>query len=519
MKRFQFRNAAFASLAALPIAALMFSGCGGGSSGQTTPPGSAGTSTATIPTSGGQIQLANVAEATFPNGAFASPLRVTLSRQDLGALPDAFEDSVSINSIKRRSAYQVILTLGNSVPRSNTFDLTLNIPDSFLSQVQSNESIRAFARVTQQDELEVLDSYEVVPATYDAASKKLTIQFNKAWLTKVHNSNDAYEAVVAIITIPGVASQNATRWANALTQQANTGSCGAKALGSPLTGTPELSGNPPRGFNPIPTTHPVNGTQSSHWGSDLKAAQGSPVLAAEDGVIERVKFSGAPSTWPVYPNGGSGGQYIVVRHPDGSKTKYMHLSGVSVSEKTPVPVTKGQQIGLSGGTRGTPGAGGSTGPHLHFEYSPNGQIYNNDTTSKTDPFPCVTTSDATGSILVNDNGPANDDVFEVKVDGIVLGRTPKGGSDTFGLNNLRPGTKTLSITCLDDGADGTDAGTLGVALNDGVTFEGGGTTASAEVAQGATVTYRIVVPSASRSQASVARRAELPKNPHPTQGK
>lgn len=37
---------------------------------------------------------------------------------------------------------------------------------------------------TQENELEVLDSYEVVASAYDAENKKLSIQFNKAWLTQ-----------------------------------------------------------------------------------------------------------------------------------------------------------------------------------------------------------------------------------------------------------------------------------------------------------------------------------------------
>ena len=492
---------------------LVISGCGGSNNGPSnnptpvpTPvPTTSGGSfvTALIPVNGGQIQLPNVATAIFSNGTFAAPRQVSLSTQSLGVLPADFEDSLGINGVQDRAAYQVVLSLGAPVPRNNTFSLILDAPAAFLAQVANGESIRAFARVTQTGSNEFLEGYEIIPATYSTATKKLTIQYNKAWLALKNGVN---QAQVTFVTIPGPSPANAANGPSA-------GSCGAKALGSPLAGTPVLSGSPPRGFNSTPTTHPVNGTQSSHWGSDLVAAQGSTVFAAEGGTIERVKFSGAPSTWPVFPNGGSGGQYIVLRHTDGSKTKYMHLSGVSIAAGA--TVTKGQPIGLSGGTRNTPGAGGSTGPHLHFEYSPNGNIYANDATSKIDPLPCLTTSDASGSILVNDNGPLNDDVFLVKVDGITLGQTPKGGSDSFGLNNLRPGTKTLAITCLDDGAAGANVGTLGVALNDGVRFADGTTTRSVELALNETVSYQIVVPSASSVSRASLRRSEPPKNTRP----
>lgn len=456
--------------------------------------------TGTISPEGGGIELTGVATATFPADSFNTPRTVRLYREDLDSIPGAYTDSILINGVEAQSAYQVVLSVGTGLPRSDSFKLSIQVPDDFLALIQDGASIRAFARVTQEHEDEVLDSYEVIPSRYDAGPRTLTVDFNKAWLTQAHGPGAAFEAVVAFVTIPGgrrVASAQATATVHAETDA----SCKAKTLGPPLSGDLEVSGDPPRGFDPVPSEHPVNGRRSAHWGTDLRAAQGSPVLAAESGTIERVKFRGPPASWPTYPDGGAGGQYIVIRHADGSKTKYMHLSGVAAGIEDGEVVTKGQPIGLSGGTRGTPGAGGSTGPHLHFEYAPNGAIYANDTTAKVDPFPCLTDADATGSILVFDDGPANDDVFEVRLDGILLGRTPKGGSDTFGLSNLRAGTKTLSVTCTDDGLGGADVGTLGVVLSDGVTFEAGGTTRSTTLRQGASIAYRIVVPSAATNLA------------------
>jgi murein DD-endopeptidase MepM/ murein hydrolase activator NlpD len=393
----------------------------------------------------------------------------------------------------------VILNLGHPVPQTNTFDLVLDVPASLLRQLPADQGLRAFARVLQQNEFEKLDSYQIVPSDFDSTSRKLRLRFNKGWLIPARSGGGAYEAVVTIVTVPGGPPRSTI-------QQASGGTCQAKALGAPLGGPLIINGNPPRGFDPNPTTHPVNGSQTGHWGVDLKADQGTSVLAAEDGTIERVKYPGTPDKW------GKGEQYVVIRHSDGSKTMYIHLSNVAVAVNK--SVTKGQQIGLSGGKPGTPGAGSSTGPHLHFEYSPNGKIYNKDTTSKIDPFPCVTTSDAVGSILVNDNGPSNDDVFQVSLDSLLLGRTPKGGSDSFGLSNLRPGTKVLRITCLDTGGD---IGTLGVALNDGVEFEDGGRTRSAELDLNETITYRIVVPSRASTQA-IFVPFEPPRNPRPERG-
>ena len=66
-------------------------------------------------------------------------------------------------------------------------------------------------------------------------------------------------------------------------------------------------------------------------------------------------------------NGGYG-YSVLIQHPDGRKTRYAHLSKITVSNGE--YVTQGERIGLSGNT------GNSTGPHLHFEMIINGSAVN-----------------------------------------------------------------------------------------------------------------------------------------------
>jgi len=83
---------------------------------------------------------------------------------------------------------------------------------------------------------------------------------------------------------------------------------------------------------------------------DLAAPVGTPILASASGDIIISRSYG----W----NGGYG-QYVVVRHPNGTQTLYSHMSKNIV--KAGWHVVKGQVIGYVGST------GKSTGPHLHFE--------------------------------------------------------------------------------------------------------------------------------------------------------
>ncbi|MFC3748909.1 M23 family metallopeptidase [Paenibacillus sp. GCM10012306] len=92
---------------------------------------------------------------------------------------------------------------------------------------------------------------------------------------------------------------------------------------------------------------PFKSVSAFHAGIDIAAKTGDPVFAALSGEVVAVDQQSAR------------GKYIVVKHPNGLETWYMHLSGMNVSpgEK----VIKGQKIGLVGST------GRSTGPHLHFQ--------------------------------------------------------------------------------------------------------------------------------------------------------
>ncbi|HLZ95887.1 MAG TPA: peptidoglycan DD-metalloendopeptidase family protein [Candidatus Dormibacteraeota bacterium] len=85
-----------------------------------------------------------------------------------------------------------------------------------------------------------------------------------------------------------------------------------------------------------------------HTGIDLVEPFGSPVLAADDGVVALVG------------NSSSGyGNYVVIAHSGGLDTLYGHLATALV--KVGQIVSQGQTIGLEGST------GNSTGPHVHFE--------------------------------------------------------------------------------------------------------------------------------------------------------
>jgi murein DD-endopeptidase MepM/ murein hydrolase activator NlpD len=94
-----------------------------------------------------------------------------------------------------------------------------------------------------------------------------------------------------------------------------------------------------------------------HFGVDLAGAKGTPILAAERGVVV---YTGSGFT--------GYGKLIVVEHGTEWATLYSHLSKISVKEGQ--TVQQGQVIGGMGRT------GRASGVHLHFEIRKNRQPVN-----------------------------------------------------------------------------------------------------------------------------------------------
>ena len=102
-----------------------------------------------------------------------------------------------------------------------------------------------------------------------------------------------------------------------------------------------------------------------HYGIDYGQYYGATIVAAADGVVERVvSYCGVGS----YRCGGGYGNNILIKHSNGTKTRYAHLKGVLV--KPGQRVKQGQKIGTMGNTgnvRPRPQKGNHAGTHLHFE--------------------------------------------------------------------------------------------------------------------------------------------------------
>lgn len=90
-----------------------------------------------------------------------------------------------------------------------------------------------------------------------------------------------------------------------------------------------------------------NNPPRRHNGVDIGSPEGTPVLAANCGIVRLAEFLLA------------GGETVIIDHGIGLSTTYMHLSTIDIEEGQ--RVRRGEKIGEVGMT------GYATGPHLHWE--------------------------------------------------------------------------------------------------------------------------------------------------------
>lgn len=104
--------------------------------------------------------------------------------------------------------------------------------------------------------------------------------------------------------------------------------------------------------------HPVLGFTKMHKGVDFAAPVGTPIYASGNGIVEK---AGPFSSY---------GNYVRIRHGNGMKTAYAHMSRFAQGLRAGSRVTQGQIIGYVGRT------GRVTGAHLHYEVLVNNKQVN-----------------------------------------------------------------------------------------------------------------------------------------------
>lgn len=174
----------------------------------------------------------------------------------------------------------------------------------------------------------------------------------------------------------------------------------------------------------------------SHFGLDYRS-NGDEVLSVKDGTVLKV---GAQMRALSKENPRTGlkkqgyGTYVLLSHADGSQSLYAHLEPESVAKiKVGDQIKAGQKLGLSDSS------GAVTGPHLHFEYANQGNLF--DKKNKINPDLCVL---RTGMISLESYPAAAKGICQVLIDNKLIGENLVNQKAKFTVN-LLPGKHVLRV--------------------------------------------------------------------------
>ena len=218
------------------------------------------------------------------------------------------------------------------------------------------EEIASKKAKLEEDRAKVLELEKVAQEKQNLINQKKAER--QAVLERAMNDRDtaerAYnELMASSASITAMLQQRAAERAAAAAAAASQGGGGGGATWVQGTGQLAAPVVAPITSNFGWRIHPIYGTRRLHAGTDFGVDEGTPVHAADGGVVvEAGWISGY-------------GYTVIIDHGNGMSTLYAHNSDVAVSPGQ--TVSKGQVVSYSGNT------GGSTGPHLHFEVRINGE--------------------------------------------------------------------------------------------------------------------------------------------------
>ena len=318
-----------------------------------------------------QLRQATAELGTIKEQRVAVENDITLNERQLAEAQKRLEGRESVFYKRVRDIYingrlsylDVVIGSKDFSDFANRLEVLKRIIDSDITLINEIKKERADIEAHKQ-KLEA-DRAKLVELEKAALAKQAEIEQKKAERNVVLQKaqNDRATAMQAIEELNASSAQvsamlkerQAARAAAAAAAAAAAQSSGGQgASDNWVQGTGQLSWpvsgeiTSPYGYR----VHPIWGTTIYHSGIDIGVDEGTPVHAADGGVV----------VWSGWMGGY--GYAVVIDHGNGLSTLYGHNSELAVDEGQ--SVAKGQVISYAGST------GNSTGPHVHFEVRVNG---------------------------------------------------------------------------------------------------------------------------------------------------
>ncbi len=321
--------------------------------------------TQSVTPNGGSVSLPNFGSATFLAGAFSTTTAVSMHIAQDAATATLFDQTTAIFVPSAQMSYALRINTGVVAPSLGPVQVIVKVPPELITLLTPGNQPAVFARIYMDGGEELVDLFALMPSEYDPATQSILALLPAHGFSDHFRTDGTFEAIVTIGLVsaatpvePSATSLPQSRFP---TSQRN-----ALAV---TTGTqcPQLILCPVQGGCTVTSAYSNDAVDRGfgkrpHYGVDFRAAEGTDILAAADGVVEKFGVQVDKDL-----NITGYGIYLIIRHTcqeanDKScpASLYAHLSTVDVIERDKVEA--GQIIAQSGNT------GRSTGPHLHFEY-------------------------------------------------------------------------------------------------------------------------------------------------------
>lgn len=368
-------------------------GCGGGGGEKNNTPQILSTNITSVGPTGGSIILNNIGEVNFLQNSFLDTRQVKMSATTNPSTQNDFKVSASVFLPLAVSTYEVRVNSGHTTPLQNC-NIALKIPRELINGTISGSSIQVFCQFYFDNDSEVLDNFEWIPSITNESQGVINFNLDPYLFTNKRYGSELFEAVIMLASTQGGIS---TRYYSNFGRAEDTCQINDFLVSSPLKGysLSDLEDTLIPGGE-------FGGTRN-HKGVDFSVPDGTPVISAHNGVVEKIgaqKWTDADKAAGIIPEGADVGQlkgwgnYVVIRSvlPDGRKgpaTLYAHLQSVTPSLKESQTIAVGDDMGNVGHTGTVRPNNGGTGAHLHFELIKSGENYVGG--MKLNPLPCIPT--------------------------------------------------------------------------------------------------------------------------------
>lgn len=362
---------------------------------------SSNTVTTTISSSGGVVSLPERVSVTIPEGTLTSGSAITLSMIQSDDLDREFSDATTSLHLLDWEDQDVAVTGFEADPPTPTeIQVKLKVSEALAAKVGPGTMLAGIVWILDEvdgdeESSESLASSEVLPSTYDAGTRELTVLVSSIYLSDIdpatHSPGSLKQRLTIRVGLFDTKTESATSAVAGESGNVTLAAVGVSGDSNPRCGTAEWT-SPLSDYRSVASFGEIRKNKAiGHGGLDLvtrdkgdKVVTGRPTVAVADGYIETVKSEACP-----IPRKGKPLRCFDVKNPgyaltlaltNGDRVAYRHLlpGGVQLDGLKDEPdilrlwqddgtkkykVKAGQVLALTGKS-------GNVDAHLHLEYFP-----------------------------------------------------------------------------------------------------------------------------------------------------